>query len=143
MRPTRARVSSKDISAQIQSARYGYASKGTKAFSPLKGKSSESGTTRIEVEEEITIEKAEILLKLCLPGIIDKTRYEIVSGKHTWEIDEFYGENEGLIIVEIELASEDEYFKKPNWLGLEVTGDHKYYNSQLSLYPFSTWEVKD
>lgn len=114
--------------------------KGDKGYLTIKGKSNESGTTRIEVEEEITIEKAAILLKLCLPGVIDKTRYEIPEGNHTWEIDEFYGDNAGLIVAEIELTTEDESFNKPLWVGAEVTGDNKYYNSQLNVHPYSSWD---
>lgn len=113
--------------------------KGEKGFLTIKGKSNESGTTRIEVEEEIAVAKAETLLKLSLPGVIDKTRYEIPQGKHTWEVDEFYEDNQGLTVAEIELSAEDESFKKPKWLGKEVTGDKKYYNSQLSKNPFKNW----
>ena len=113
--------------------------KGDKGFLTIKGKSNDSGTTRIEVEEEIAFAKAQMLLKICLPGIIDKTRYEIPAGKHIWEVDAFYGENEGLTLAEIELNSENETFAKPTWIGTEVTGDKKYYNSQLSQYPFTKW----
>ncbi len=113
--------------------------KGNKGFLTVKGKSNDSGTTRIEVEEEIAFAKAQMLLKICLPGIIDKTRYEIPAGKHIWEVDAFYGENEGLILAEIELIRENEPFSKPSWIGTEVTGEKKYYNSQLSQYPFTDW----
>lgn len=113
--------------------------KGNKGFLTVKGKSNDSGTTRIEVEEEIAFAKAQMLLKICLPGIIDKTRYEIPAGKHIWEVDVFYGENEGLILAEIELIRENEPFSKPSWIGTEVTGEKKYYNSQLSQYPFTDW----
>ena len=113
--------------------------KGKQGFLTIKGKSNESGTTRIEVEEEISVSKAETLLKLCLPGVIDKTRYEVKAGKHLWEIDEFYGANEGLTLAEIELKTENEAFSKPNWVEKEVTGDKKYYNSQLSNRPFKGW----
>lgn len=114
--------------------------KGNTGFLTIKGKSNKSGTTRIEVEEEISLEKAEILLKLCLSGVIDKTRYEIPQGIHTWEVDEFYGENEALIVAELELTTEDESFSTPSWVGIEVTGDKKYYNSQLSKNPFTHWK---
>jgi len=110
-----------------------------KGFLTIKGKSNASGTTRVEVEEEIALEKAQALLKLCLPGIIDKTRYEVQKGNHIWEIDQFYGDNQGLILAEIELSSEMETFEKPDWIGEEVTGDKKYYNSQLSKSPFKSW----
>lgn len=113
--------------------------KGDQGFLTIKGKSNDSGTTRIEVEEEIALKKAQTLLALSLPGVIDKTRFEITAGKHTWEIDAFYGDNEGLLLAEIELTSENEVFDKPIWLGKEVTGDKKYYNSQLSKHPFKDW----
>ena len=113
--------------------------KGKQGSLTIKGKSNESGTTRIEVEEEINVSKAEALLKLCLSGVIDKTRYEVKAGKHLWEIDEFYGANEGLTLAEIELTSENESFSKPVWIGDEVTGDKRYYNSQLSKKPFKNW----
>ena len=83
--------------------------------------------------------EAEALLKLCEPGIIDKNRFEIQFEKHIFEVDVFYGDNEGLIIAEIELKHENEKFKKPNWIGKEVTGNIKYYNSQLSKHPYKTW----
>jgi len=91
--------------------------------------------SRVEVEEEIAIEKAETLLQLCLPYPIDKTRYEIPVNGHVWEVDVFHGIHEGLIIAEIELITETEAFDKPQWLGQEVTGDPKYYNSYLSQHP--------
>lgn len=114
--------------------------KGDKAFLTIKGKSNQGGTTRIEVEEEIAFAKAETLLKLCLPGIIDKTRYEVIIGNHTWEVDEFYGDNKGLLLAEIELTNEQESFEKPNWIGKEVTGNKKYYNSYISTHSFKDWE---
>ncbi|WP_299214624.1 CYTH domain-containing protein [uncultured Dokdonia sp.] len=114
--------------------------KGDKGFLTIKGKSNESGTTRVEVEEEIAFAKAQILLKLCLPGIIDKTRYEVTIKKHIWEIDEFYGANAGLLLAEIELSNEHESFSKPSWIGDEVTGDKKYYNSYISNHPYTSWK---
>ncbi|WP_225036098.1 CYTH domain-containing protein [Winogradskyella sp. SM1960] len=105
----------------------------------VKGKSTSNGLSRFEWEKEITITEAESLLKLCEQGLIDKTRYEVKLGNHTFEIDEFYGDNEGLVIAEVELNSESESFKRPNWLGKEVTGDPKYYNSQLSKKPYNKW----
>jgi adenylate cyclase len=110
--------------------------KGGQGFLTVKGISNKAGTIRTEWETAISVEDAELLLKLCEPGIIDKTRYEIKLGRHIFEVDEFSGENEGLIIAEVELNSEDEVFEKPHWLGKEVTGELKYYNSQLSLNPF-------
>jgi CYTH domain-containing protein len=113
--------------------------KGELGFITVKGKSNEAGTSRFEWEKEISVEDADALLKLCEKGILEKCRYEITSANHVYEVDEFYGDNEGLTIAEIELNSEDETFKKPNWLGKEVTGEVRYYNSQLSLNPFKTW----
>lgn len=114
--------------------------KGNQGFLTVKGTSSESGTSRFEWETEITITEAEALLKLCEKGVIDKIRYEIPFKNHIFEVDEFFGANEGLIIAEVELNSEDEHFEKPDWLGEEVTGDIKYYNSQLSKHPYNTWK---
>lgn len=114
--------------------------KGDQGFLTVKGISNQSGTIRSEWETEISVTDAEELLELCEPGIIDKTRYEIKVGNHTFEVDEFLGENEGLMVAEVELNSEDELFEKPIWLGKEVTGEVKYYNSQLSLNPFKKWK---
>lgn len=109
------------------------------AFITIKGKSNQAGTTRFEWEKEINLTEAEQLLLLCEPSIIDKTRFLVKKGTHTFEIDEFYGDNNGLIIAEIELNSENESYNTPIWLGKEVTGDKKYYNSSLSKLPFKTW----
>ena len=113
--------------------------KGSKGFITVKGLSVNDGLSRFEWEREINQEEAEALLKLCEPGIIDKMRFEIKVGNHTFEVDEFYGENDGLVIAEVELSTENETFKEPIWLGEEVTGNIKYYNSQLSKQPFKTW----
>lgn len=113
--------------------------KGKNGYITIKGKSNETGTTRLEWEKEISIEDAEQLLALCENGIIDKIRYEIPVGNHFYEVDLFTGENDGLILAEIELESENEWFEKPDWLGIEVTKDKKYYNSYLSNNPFSQW----
>jgi len=113
--------------------------KGEQGFLTVKGKSNASGLSRFEWEKEISKIDAEALLLLCEKGIIDKIRYEVNVGKHIFEVDEFLGENKGLVIAEVELNSETETFKKPNWLGQEVTGEIKYYNSQLSKQPFKTW----
>jgi len=113
--------------------------KGEKGFLTIKGISSESGLSRFEWEKEIPVEEAEKLLLLCEAGVIDKTRFEVKSGNHIIEIDEFYGENEGLIMAEIELQSETESFEKPIWLGEEVTNDKIYYNAYLSKNPFKKW----
>ena len=113
--------------------------KGDKGFLTIKGASNETGLSRFEWEKEIPIEEATALLKLCEKGIIDKTRFEVKIGNHIFEVDEFYGENEGLIIAEVELKSETEAFEKPVWLGKEVTNDIRYYNSYLSKNPFTNW----
>jgi len=111
-----------------------------KGFITVKGIGNASGTTRFEWEKEISIEDATDLIKISEPGVIDKTRYHIKSGSHTFEVDEFHGENEGLIIAEIELNSELEDFKKPSWLGKEVTGEHKYYNAALNNSSYKNWK---
>jgi adenylate cyclase len=113
--------------------------KGEQGFLTIKGKSNQSGTTRFEWEKEIALTEAEALLKLCESGVIDKIRYEVNANPHIFEIDEFFGDNKGLTIAEIELKNENEPFIKPKWLGEEVTGAIKYYNSQLSKTPFKNW----
>jgi len=110
-----------------------------KAYITVKGISNTSGMSRFEWEKEIPVDEAEKLLFLCEKGVIDKTRFEVKSGPHVFEIDEFYGENEGLEMAEIELKSEDENFERPTWLGEEVTNDKRYYNSYLSKNPFKSW----
>ncbi|GGW98604.1 CYTH domain-containing protein [Salegentibacter mishustinae] len=112
---------------------------GDKAFLTIKGKSSKNGLSRFEWEKEIDIDEAEALFELCEPGIIEKTRYLVKAGDFVFEIDEFYGENEGLKVAEIELNKETDTFEKPQWLGREVTGEIKYYNSQLSKKPYKNW----
>lgn len=113
--------------------------KGNTGFITVKGSSTNDGLSRFEWEKELLKEEAEALLKLCEPGVIDKIRYEVKSGNHIFEVDEFYSENEGLVIAEVELNTKNEAFLKPDWLGEEVTGNIKYYNSQLSKRPFKTW----
>ena len=113
--------------------------KGNKGFLTIKGVSNESGLSRFEWEKEIPVDEATALLKLCEQGVIEKTRFEVKMGNHIIEIDEFYGDNEGLIMAEIELQSETETFEKPNWLGAEVTQDFRYYNSYLSQNPYKRW----
>jgi adenylate cyclase len=112
---------------------------GDRGFITIKGVSNSSGMSRYEWEKEISADEARELLALCEPGIIDKTRYLVQVGKFTFEVDEFYGENEGLVIAEVELSSEEEQFEKPGWLGIEVTGDRRYYNSKLAKMPFKKW----
>jgi len=108
----------------------------------VKGKTSKNGLTRFEWEKDISKVEAENLLKLCEKGVIDKVRYEVKVNSHIFEVDEFFGDNKGLIIAELELKTEDETFIKPNWLGEEVTGQIKYYNSQLCKHPFKIWKNK-
>ena len=110
-----------------------------KAVLTIKGAGSASGMSRYEWEKEITAEDARDLFLLCQDGIIDKTRYIVPFDGKIFEVDEFHGENSGLVMAEIELASEDENFTRPEWLGAEVTGDRRYYNSMLSVHPYSEW----
>lgn len=112
---------------------------GNKGVLTVKGKSSNDGLSRFEWEKEIEKHEAESLLKYCEKGIIDKTRYEVKAGHHIFEVDVFYEDNSGLIIAEVELEHENDTFEKPHWLGKEVTGQIKYYNSQLSKQPYNTW----
>ena len=114
--------------------------RGKKGFMTVKGIGSASGVSRFEWEKEISVKEAKVLFKICEQGIIDKTRYIVKSHEHTFEVDEFYGDNDGLIIAEVELSSEDEEFEKPDWLGEEITGDIKYFNSMLTKNPFSNWK---
>ena len=110
-----------------------------RGYLTIKGPSEDGGLSRYEFEKEITKEEAEQLMRLCEPGIIDKTRWLVKNGRHTFEVDEFYGENEGLVMAEVELGSEDEPYEKPDFIGQEVTGDRRYYNSHLRKHPFSVW----
>ena len=110
-----------------------------KAYLTIKGKSVNGGMTRYEFEKEIEMDEAQHLLQLCKGGVIDKRRYLVKSGNHTFEVDEFYGENEGLTVAEVELNSEDELFKKPHFIEKEVTGDIRYYNSFLMKNPYTRW----
>ena len=111
-----------------------------KGYLTIKGKGNKSGMSRFEWEKEIPVEEARALLALSEKGAIDKTRFEIKAGNHTYEVDEFYGDNEGLTIAEIELSSETETFEKPEWLGEEVTNDKRFYNAYLSTKPFKSWK---
>lgn len=114
--------------------------KGEKGFMTVKGIGSASGASRFEWEKEIPVEEIRQLLEICEPGVIDKTRYIVPVGDHTFEVDEFYGENDGLVVAEVELSSEAEDFVKPEWLSEEVTGDVKYYNSMLMKNPYKNWK---
>lgn len=114
--------------------------KGEIGFLTIKGKGNETGMTRFEWETEIALAEAKNLIKLCENGVIDKIRHDVEIGNHTFEVDEFFGENEGLIVAEIELKSEDETFEKPTWLGKEVTNNERYYNAYLSNNPYKNWK---
>ena len=114
--------------------------KGDKGFLTVKGIGNKSGASRYEWEKEISIEDAKDLMAICEPGVIDKTRFIVkADGDLVYEVDEFYGENDGLTVAEIELPSEDFQFTKPEWLGEEVTGEVKYYNSMLMKNPYKSW----
>lgn len=116
--------------------------RGEKGFLTIKGPSDEKGLSRYEFEQEVPLADAEQLLKLCEPGAIDKVRHLVRAGKHIWEVDVFHGANEGLVMAEIELASEDEVFEKPEWIGEEVSGDRRYYNLMLTKEPYTGWAKK-
>ena len=111
------------------------------AYLTIKGPSDKAGLARFEWEKEIPLAEAEALMKICEPGIIEKTRWLVPAedGKHTWEVDVFEGDNAGLIMAEIELESEADQFKKPDFIGPEVTGDRRFYNSHMRRYPFKLW----
>ncbi len=116
--------------------------RGDEGFITVKGSGSASGAARFEWEKEIPVAEAKDLLGLAEPGVIDKTRYLVrnTDGVHTWEVDEFHGDNDGLVVAEIELAAEDEPFDRPGWLGEEVTGHPEYFNSSLVKNPYKNWK---
>lgn len=114
--------------------------KGDKGFITIKGIGNESGASRFEWEKEIPIDEVRELLKICEPGVIDKTRYLVKNGDFTFEVDEFYGDNDGLTVAEIELPDEQAQFNRPAWLGEEVTGDVRFYNSMLMKNPYKNWK---
>lgn len=114
--------------------------KGDTGFITIKGIGNKTGIARYEWEREIPFGEAQRLIKICEPGEIDKKRYVVRCGEHAYEVDEYFGENEGLVVAEIELSHEDELFEKPDWLGEEVTGLKKYYNSMLMKEPYNTWK---
>lgn len=109
------------------------------AFLTIKGPSRDGGLSRYEFEKEITMDEGLSLLALCEPGIIDKIRWIVPAGRHIVEVDEFFKDNEGLVLAEIELQAADEEFARPDFLGTEVTGDRRYYNSNLRVHPYKTW----
>ncbi len=106
----------------------------------IKGMGSESGMSRYEFETDIPVPDADHLLSLCDKPLIEKTRYKYDYENLTWEIDEFHGVNDGLVVAEVELESEDQQFEKPDFIGEEVTGQVKYYNMMLLKNPYTTWE---
>lgn len=110
-----------------------------KAYLTIKSKSADGGLSRYEFEKEILPDEARELLKLCQGGVIDKHRYLVRSGNHVFEVDEFHGDNDGLVMAEVELASKDESFEKPSFIGPEVTGDRRFYNKHMLRFPYSLW----
>ena len=110
-----------------------------KAYLTIKGPSKDGGLSRYEFEKAIEMDEAEQLMQLCEPGIIDKTRFLVGCGQHTLEVDEFHGDNDGLVMAEVELESEDDTFDKPDFIGQEVTGDRRYYNGHLRANPYKNW----
>jgi CYTH domain-containing protein len=111
-----------------------------KGYLTIKGPSDQGGLVRYEFEKKISLQDARDLMKICEPGIIDKTRYLVPYEGHIFEVDEFYGENEGLILAEVELKAPDEPFERPAFLGREVTGDRRFYNSCMRVHPYSQWK---
>ena len=114
--------------------------KGDKGFITIKGIGNASGASRYEWEKEIPVEEVKELLLICEPGVIDTTRYLVTAGEYTFDVDEFYGDHAGLTVAEVELPDENAPFERPAWLGEEVTGDARYYNSMLMKNPFKTWK---
>ena len=116
--------------------------RGDKGYLTIKGPSGQAGLSRFEWEKEIPLSDARELMTICEPGIIDKTRYLVAAqdGIHTWEIDEFYGDNQGLVMAEVELSDENEPYSKPDFIGREVTGDRRFYNSHMRQNPFKLWK---
>ena len=110
-----------------------------KGYLTIKGPAGEAGLSRYEFETEVPLSDARDLMLLCEPGIIDKHRYLVPVGHHVFEVDEFHGDNEGLVMAEVELGSEDEAYERPDWLGEEVTGDRRFYNSHLRKLPYKDW----
>ena len=113
--------------------------RGNKGYITIKGPSLDGGLSRFEWEKEISVAEALDLLKLCHDGIIDKIRHLVKCGEHIFEVDEFFGDNEGLVVAEVELGDANEKFEKPDFIGEEVTGDKRYYNSRLTRYPYKSW----
>jgi adenylate cyclase len=106
-------------------------------------KSRELGRSRQEFDYRVPLDDARALLALCVGGIVDKRRHLIRYAEHVWEIDEFLGDNAGLVVAEIELAAVDEIFERPRWLGVEVTSLPRYYNLALASYPYAHWSQRE
>lgn len=113
------------------------------AYLTIKGPSHDGGLTRYEFEKEISFDEGLSLFSLCEPGVVDKNRWYVPVGEHVFEVDEFFGENQGLVVAEVELKSAEEIFEIPSFLHTEVTGDRKYYNSSLRLHPYSKWSGEE
>lgn len=113
--------------------------RGDCGYLTIKGPSLNGGLSRYEFEKQITQDEALSLLRICEPGIVDKVRWLVPVGKHTFEVDEFFGDNVGLVVAEVELSSEDEDYERPDFIGKEVTGDRRYYNSNLRRHPYCGW----
>lgn len=113
--------------------------RGDCGYLTIKGPSLNGGLSRYEFEKQITQDEALSLLRICEPGIVDKVRWLVPVGKHTFEVDEFFGDNAGLVVAEVELSSEDEDYERPDFIGKEVTGDRRYYNSNLRRHPYCDW----
>ena len=115
--------------------------RGDKGYLTIKGPSDRTGLARFEWEKEITLDEAKALMTICEPGVVEKTRWLVPAGdgRHTWEVDVFEGDNKGLVMAEIELESEEDAFEKPAFIGREVTGDRRYYNSHMRRYPYKLW----
>lgn len=112
---------------------------GENGFLTIKG--GQVGAGRLEFEYGVPVPEAEIMLEqLCIKPLIEKNRYRITHRGSLWEVDEFFGDNQGLVLAEIELSSEDQPFDMPDWIGREVTGDPRYYNASLISYPYSAWK---
>lgn len=110
---------------------------GDEAWLTIKGRT--EGITRAEFEYPIPVDDARVLLEICLPSVIDKTRHRIPHGGHVWEVDVFHGANEGLVLAEVELADESVAIEPPPWAGAEVSSDFRYYNTSLAARPFGAW----
>lgn len=113
--------------------------RGDCGYLTIKGPSLNGGLSRYEFEKQITQDEALSLLRICEPGIVDKVRWLVPVGKHTFEVDEFFGDNAGLVVAEVELSAEDEDYERPDFIGKEVTGDRRYYNSNLRRHPYCDW----